>query len=457
MPPIFTEDDTPPAKVVEPVKVQPKEFKGVTVDTKEVRPTTLTTYLEGQSWIVDYYSQVLGADNGTQGLQLDLDAVYQQYRLVRGMELKVNSPLSPSQNDNTKEMSLTGTATVYWVMIPNVGDMFIADLGDGREGLLQVEASRRKTIYNETAHEIDYKVVSLTNEPIYENLKKKTVETLFFSREMLHSGFNPMISEGDLDLTRKLENHFPRLTALYFNDFYSREHNTLIVPNQAKVTYDPYLTKFIMNVLTSSDHPSVRHVSVLNVYNDQNMYEMTLWNCLETMDIQMLPMLTQKMGILPVAWFKTQPLFNSIYYSRVKAVIYPTQSPTNVDAGYAQQMLKSTDPYSAGARRFKELDRLISDTTLVPDTPVDDDSIPLIYPVTQDNYYIFTKAFYQYDETVGKLSVLENQVRRALSGQSLDLSDLDKLCSAALKWNNLERFYYIPILLTLLKVYPRGL
>jgi hypothetical protein len=461
--PIFTDTPDEESDIPDPVKTQPEHYKGVTVDLAENKRSGLTTYLEGQSWAVDYYSRVLNKNSGTGGLQVGLNASYQQYKLIRGFEFKVTSPLDTSQGDSTKEMSLTGSANIYSILVPNEGDMFIADVGDGREGLFQVTSSTRKTIYAETAHEISYKMISYNDHTTAKDLNEKVVETVFFSKDFMRNGLTPLIHSDTVDVIKKLEEHNARLIALYFADFYSREHNTLIVPNQKYPTYDPFLTKFITNLLTNREHPLVRSIKLFNVENDQAMYEMSLWNCLETLDNALLSMVAQEMGIVAVRHFFSQPLFNSIYYSRVNSVIYPLQYQTNVDAGYKEIAPKLSAPLKEGTRRFRELKRSIHETHLIMDTvdgpfkPVEGAPQEEIHPVTADSYYVFTKEFYNYDAIIGKLSVLENMVRTALRREPIDTTALEQLCTSALKWDNIDRFYYVPVLLLMLRIYQRGL
>lgn len=461
--PIFEPDEVVRTPHLDPVKTEPKSYKGVTVDTSITPRSSLTTYLEGQAWAVDYYSRILNDNSSTGGLQVGLNSTYQQYKLIRGFEFKVTSPLSQSQDETSKEMSLVGSANVYSILIPNEGDMFIADVGDGKEGLFQITSSVRKTIYAETAHEINYKMISYMTDIFAKDLEEKVSETLFFNRELMRDGYTPLIHEDSVNLMRKLEIHNARLLGLYFADFFSREHGTLILPNQEVPTYDPYLTKFLTNILSTQDHPAIRHIKLLNVENDQAMYEMTLWNCLEMLDNNLLSMVAQEMGIVPVRHFFSQPMFNSIYYSRVGAVIYPAQYQTNVDAGYTTIANKVAKPLKEGVRRFRELNRTLLETNLVMDTaagpfqPEEGTAQEDILPVTEDSYYVFTEAFYNYDSTEGNLSVLENMVRKALREEPIDTAVLEHLCSEAINWDNIDRFYYIPILFLLLRIYQRGL
>ena len=78
-------------QIEQPPKVQiaAPQYRGVTVDTRYVPQSALLTHLEGSSWTVNYYSQVLGEDNAVEGQNVTREAIYQQYRLIKGFEFKV--------------------------------------------------------------------------------------------------------------------------------------------------------------------------------------------------------------------------------------------------------------------------------------------------------------------------------------------------------------------------------
>lgn len=455
-------DTVRPKVVNEPVKVQPKAYVGATVDTSEVHFDQLTTYIAGQAWTTDYFSLVRGKDDDNRLHERDSHPVFQQYKLIKGFELKVTTPLQSSQMSDTKDMTLKGSASVYGVLIPKEGDIFLADMGDGREGMFGVTSSNRLTHYTSTIHEIEYSLISPVDQELADKLYKfSAVETVVFHKDMLDTGNVPLLSDEDTGFVNNLKEHYGRLINLYFHDFFSRERQTLLVPNQRHVTYDPFIVKYLKTILTPQDHPTIRQMVEFNVQGDLSMYEFTLWNCLESMDHLMLSMSVHQAGIVNVRNFMNRrPTLNSVYYSGVEAVIYPDMSRTDVDSGY---YAPNADPELAklvrGAARFRELDRLINtglemDPTLEIYEANSPTRAPQIKRVTFDDYYVLSKDFYLHKPDM-KLSLLETLTLAALKGDAIDIRTLDYLCTSAIKWDNVERFYYFPILFTLLRVYKR--
>ncbi|MNO21488.1 hypothetical protein D3C76_112620 [compost metagenome] len=449
--------------VVDPVKTQSPAYKGSTVDTSEVRFDQLTTYIAGQSWHVNYLPVIRGRDDDVRPLEPGTHPIFQQYKLVQGFELKVTSPLQPSQVSDTKDMTLKGSANVYGVLIPNVGDLIVGDCGDGQEGLFGVTSSNRLTHYQSTIHEIEYSLICMMTTELADKLYNYSVqETLVFHKDFLDTGNDPLISTEETGLVNNLKEHYERLIALYFHDFFSRDFKTLLVPNQPRITYDPFLLRYLKTILTTDDHPVMRMITEFNVQGDQTMYEFTFWNCLETMDHAMLTMSVHEAGIVDInQFYNGRPTMNSIYYTGVEAVVYPDLAPTNVDAGYRGQCF--SDPVLTnlvrGAARFRELNRLFrEDIDLDPTLEIYEANSPervaQIRRVTVDDYYVLSKDFYLHKPGV-RLSKLEALTMAAMKGEAIDIKTLDFLCTNAMKWDNVERFYYFPILFTLLRVYKR--
>jgi hypothetical protein len=178
------------------------------------------------------------------------------------------------------------------------------------------------------------------------------------------------------------------------------------------------------------------------------------------MDYSLLPMCVHEAGIVEIEHFYSRPLFNSIYWSGVKSVVYPDHDQTNVDAGYNHHDSPALLNVRRGRARFNELDRLIQSHTLALDPTYEiyeampPNASPAIRRVTVDNFYVLSEAFYRHTGNA-ILSKLEVLTLAALKGEAIDIQVLDQLCEGAKYWDNVERFYYFPILFTLLRVYPR--
>lgn len=449
MPLVNPTNSAPPAEAPSAPRITAPAYKGVTVDTRYVPTSNILAYMEGSSWTVNYYSQVLAGDSALMGQNVNLDPAFQQYRLIKGMVLKVTSPLSSSQEAEGGGMVVTGSAVVFPFLIPNVGDMFLADTGDGREGVFQVTHSERRTILKDTAHTIEYQLIAFSAPERINDLASKTIQTLQYVADFLNHGQNPLLYEADYAAAVELVEAYRSIAKRYFKSFTSNEYKTLLVPGQQRSVYDHFLTKAVTSFFTTFDAPELRQVRKMNLDDDATMRATTIWDALAERDASLLKYACRTTGLISAFSFERNPMLEGIYHSGLEYVVYPKDAEVNID--YART------PISKPLSIFT-LDNAAS--PLAGDELPDPGTLPygaapLINPAQVDDYYVFSQAFYENADT-GQ-SKLEKAVRDYLVGNALDNKLLLALCRSYHTWAALERFYYVPVLLMLIKASIRSL
>lgn len=446
MPIVSSPSDGTPPEQPNPPHIAAPQYRGVTVDTRYIPNTALMTHVEGSSWTVNYYSQVLDTDSALAGQNVARNAIYQQYKLIKGFELKVTGPLTTSQDPASKSMSVTGSANVYPFVIPNEGDMFLADIGDGREGIFRVTSSERRAIYKETAHFIEYQLIDYSTDVRRGDLNSKVIQTLQFVRDFLQYGQNPLLEEEDYANIRKLRGHYEDMAHRYFKSFLSNEYKTLLLPGQADTIYDHFLTTAVLAFFTSYDDPAIRQVRKLNVDGDDVMKCTTLWDALRSQDIKLLKHCNRQAGLVSARTFERNPLMEGIYHSGIRYVVYPRDPELSVDYTITPRVkLLEDQKLTDSPSQVRRLADLLSDRRFNGLTRPD---APPIHRVAEDDYYVLSKAFYDDEPTQ---SLLEITVRQFLERKALDNKALLTLCEAYHSWGGLERFYYVPIILILIK------
>ena len=515
---------TGPAEL--PVQIQAPEYKSNVVDTKRQPLSEIMVYVEGSSWTVNYYSQVLGADNSLSDNQPNLSAVNQQYVKTVGLELKVTSELAKTQDTQTSEFSVTGTATIYAGIIPNKGDVFIADIGSGQEGVLTVTNSERKSILTGTCYEITYAISGYNVDERRFDLERKTIKVVHFRRDMIKYGQRPVLIASEVATLEQFEQYIRDFKGQYFSRFFSNEYQTLILPNQRFAVYDPFLTKAVLSLFDTNEHPILRKIKQLNIAGDPAMDCFQFWNCLLTLSDDLHSVLTPEMFIVSSRYFIRSPAFMSVAHSGVRYVIYPKGARADIDAQYVHQCERIGENIIGGQATllgndclvmtlidaFDEatetlmgqdlpptelpegascpvnaqladdpvteplLDTLLDVTEVLEDgtfeTFVEPDPLPevidetidlfdqyenqpIIHSVTIDNNYVFSNAFYE-RSSQGQ-SILEVQTNRALKGEAVDLNAITAICEDVKNWGLLERFYYIPVVIVLIRVAIRSM
>lgn len=439
----------------------PTPYHSAVVDTRFEPLGSLLQYVEGRAWPVDYYQQVLGRDDELSAQQMNVSAAYQQYKLIRNMELKVTSPLSPEQDPETKASILTGVATTYPLFIPNAGDMFLADVGDGRQGIFAIVSSEKKTHLREAYYSISYQLKGYadTLDGTLEDLARKTIMEYHFVKDYLNFGQNPLLLSSDYNMRIAFSKLYEELVDYYMAENFSLKYQTLIVPDQQFVTYDPFIVRFIPNIITQIQHPNVGRIRTPSVDQQLAARYPSIWDALANPNIRLLRNVTHRARLLQTSWFRMQPLLAGIYYTGIARVLFPFDKQTDNDRDYSgvpplvgDMLLRN------GQMRWGSLERLLDDGILdgltyeqLQESLADDrpswEKLPDFLPVVVDDFYVFSERFYLERMASSKL---EHLTLCYLREEPVDKATLLSLAQRCANWGNLERFYYIPVILTLM-------
>lgn len=439
--------------------VASKNYDGPVVDTRYDPEPSLLTHLEGSKVLVDYFSQLLGADQTLAMQNVTRPEEYQQYKRIKNYEFRLQGSVTYEQNQSTKKSIENGSAVIRPFVIPNTGDMFVMDMGDGRPGLYTIKSTTRKSRFKETAFLVDFTLVGELTEEAFSDLKTKTQETYVYYDDFLLYGQNPLLLSEDADLLMVLKKDMRRILADYIGSFSSAEYMTLCVPGQGVPTYDPFIAKGFHYHFDSKDDYRIQNLRVLNVSDNPGYDAMTIWDALRRRDAKILDIAVQKVGFISAQVFTYEPFLDSIRFSGIQYVLAPADPELTVN--YQQQQLKwaptklSYDPVPG---RFNDLARMIESTTMLgfsQQSEAISPDMPTLKPVTVDNYYIFSQAFYR--NTPGDMSVIEYLTQEFLRQRPINLKLLAKLVETQYMWFGLERFYYTPILLILMQAAIRGL
>lgn len=459
---LFTEDAPaapPPPAAVTP-KIQTPKFDGITIDTSYIPSSALLTWVEGSNWTVDYFSQVLGRDSEPTPLALDREPAYQQYKRIKGMHLKVTTPISFNQESPTNVMDVRGSGITYPFLVPSVGDMFIADVGDGRVGLFTITQATRATILRDSVYNIEYAMVGELTQDHLADLERKTILTYFYSQAALVSGCGPFVTSDEQDRAGRLQKLYAEMLSRYLTDFFSKEHSTLLVPDQLQKTYDHFVTTMLIAILDSRLDNRIRRIRELNITAEPIMSQDTLWQAVIRGDAQRLHGVSQKAHLVTTAYFKGRPTLQALGYTGIPRLVFPKDAPTDVDSQYdfedhfrppglplreGRPRRPLPGPYVPQATRNALWFQPTAMLEGVPPWKLPPD----IHPVVIDDYYVLSEAFYTSDKA--RQSKLEMLVWQLLNGEALHLEQLEGCLSRALEWDNLERFYYYPLAFVLLK------
>lgn len=437
--------------VVQPnLKISNTPYAGQVVDSRKVDFDGLATYVPGQKWTVDYFSQVQGRDSAPASFQDGLPAAFGQYRVIRGLELIVGSPLTANQTTDTSGLfDLTGDGTIPSCVTPDNGDFFIAQVGNGKNAIFQVNEPKRLGIYVESNHSASWASIRWVDKALMERINKdRVVQTLYFIKENYHNGVKCLLSLEEVEISRRLGKARSRLINLYFKGFFDDVFETFVFLKDGIPVYDPAVTKFMKGLLETTQHKQVAKITEHGVSHDVFSNQWTLFDALLKRDAELLYSCSQHMAISHISALRQRPWFASIAFSGIKQVVTALDVGFSVNNGMKVPHANlSIDKFGVGQPDMR---------SILPELDLDGseprpDYGSYIHRVVKDDYYVFTKAFYE--DTEG-MSQLEQLALDCLKGKTMDLKMLADIADYAVKFDNLERFYYIPVILALIKLSP---
>jgi hypothetical protein len=304
-----------------------------------------------------------------------------------------------------------------------------------------------------------------------DQINSRVVKTTEYVKDFLTYGQNPIVAESDIVTKTQLETHIRQLLAKWLNRFYSNEYRTILVPGQIKSTYDPFIVKAMLRLHDRNEHPTFARIREINVDGMPLLKEQLIWNTIIDGQNTLVPITAQKLVLISTTVFNSYPIYDGIYHSGIGLVAYPFKIDDTVDGEYVDDSgIPSQSPFTnPDVADYFNLDLLnldldgyhfsldSSEDFLLDSSAADHmlDGVPYIHPANQDDFYVFTEAFYT--EAPTGQSLLELLVQDMITGNAINTTKLNLLCNDVNNWGRLEKFYYTPVLIALLKVALRKL
>lgn len=415
--------------------LQPVANKTIAVDTKVDSLASLITHIAGYKWIVTYFSQYITRDDELATLEVNRPAVYQQYLRINDFEIRVSSPLNMSQNQETNETDYLGNGTVFAGVIPNVGDMFIADIGDGRAGVFKITDTPQLSILRDNTSSVEYKLVGYA-ENYLADLESKTVKTTWYVRDFVDIGKTPLLVASEVQALKEIRQNLLAIPKYYYSMFFNQNRATFLVPDQKYETYDWGIVGYLRRLIPTDVHSEYLNLKVLNC-DDSGRQPKTLLDALLDRDQGIISVMVLKARMLNCRSVTVAPRFSSIRYSGISNLYYPDIAGQSLGSSAITDLQPSKPRYLDD-----EMDGYTTEINSLGGLK------PIIHPATKDDYYILSAAYYT--SNTAEQSWLETLVMQYIANQPLALDKLLIIAKSSYYWNHVEQFYYMPIVIHLL-------
>lgn len=412
------------------------------VDTAVRPPESLVLYMEGMPWVVNYYSQLVDRHDDIREIDTTQNAALQQYRKLIGMELRVTSELATNFDAETGRNDVTGTAVVFG-SIPNTYDYFVTDAGMKGQGLFMITSSTRKTYNNGSVYEVDYILVGYTDAGTamdrFTALEDRSVKEYHFLKDKIQLGQDPLLTtkqHGDVNF---LKEQYRSISRAFLQMFISHHDRLLIVPGTDH-TYDSRAANFVRATF-DGDLPGVLNAHWVSHDRDPFLSLASLYTAILHRDPSVLFLCPPKVVKVSRGQFKQNSFMTSTNCWKVDGYIYPD----------LQSAIQIYPQFSGTPALLSVSNVMQAEASAVCNmvTNYGDRQIPLIKPVHRGSCYVLSQDFYE--QKGSELSLLEILVMDYMAKKPLNTDHLLLLLSHWQQFNLMEKFYYTPILLVLIK------
>lgn len=489
----------------EPITGEPKTYKSVVYDDMHNVPvSSLLAYIDGYPWYVDYYGQITSEHSELKEVDAALPSIYQPYRKINGLELRVSSTLNSSFNQQNNFTEVTGSAVIYPFLVPNKGDYFITDAGQNQMGLFLITSVTRKTFNRDSVYEIDYELKGYLDQvkDQVETLKKSTVREYYFSKDRLIEGLSPILKTKDFHFVRDVKQIYEDIVKYYFSTFFNREYHSLCLPGQRHAIYDHFVNNFLYKIVDVDDILEMQYNVQYGRQQDTYMHQPQFWDVLMEKSYKHIKGVNKEMGMISRSYFAYNTWLSSMRYSCFDYVMYPVNPDTSIQVKrrYPIVRLRGAGKQPSATTSNTNLGTDTSSSVQVYGEPgyydwyeddyyffsrnqcscmcsgcscdgcgmgdgdngiyggyfdrEDQENPPLIHPVLVDRYYVLSEQFYK---DTDKKSQLEILTRDYANGKTIDKDMFLRLANDYHEWPRLEQFYYLPIMMVLAKELQRSM
>lgn len=485
MPRIQIPNITHNAVEVEPeVQITKPTFKHSIVTSEHKPLSAFLGYIEGSNVTVDYYSQVLSGSEALATPELGQEAIYQQYRLVKNLEIKFSGQLSRSTDSATQQMDVNGSGYIYPYLKPNKGDAFLMDMGEGLGGRFTITEVTQEYLQKETVYSINFQLARMISDEDFENMQRKVVDTLYFVKDFMKYGQSPLLVESDFLKLKDSKTTFKTVINNYLDEFFSVRFNTIVPPtNSQRGLIDTFAIRAFLQVFEMRDDSRVNNVQVYNDSEIDQYYSTSIWQALIKPEYFKEKDIWMQAEEARTSLLNVDPIYNSLRYSGFSYFVKPLNPMNNVDdyngwnsrplVGYSS-LGTGVNYYGGGGNAlgtdgerknvcFRRNYYSINHLSLFPYNPRNELSYiedwqcrpPVVeQPVCENtcgdfsNGYIFDDNFWDNPDLRDPFLVI---VKNHLLGHAVDVLEVIEILKARKQWSYRDRFYKVLILLIILK------
>ena len=419
---------------------------------------TLVTRFDGRELKVDYFNKQITIDETIVKFDL-LDPTHLiNFNRIKGLVIHVIDEI-PIEVTDDSEIKGSGIINIDNI-VPTIGDVFIITLDGNIDALMAVNKVHVKSYNNNNVFEVDYSLIKLlTNEGDEDELIAKlsigVIEDNVYDDEHQVNNTTPIIGSDNLQLLHQVIVEHTELNA-YFNNYLSDlDFGHPLGKNEHGYFLDLNIHDFIFKTVELKQ--SVTHHNVTRLEFEERRDTSILDVLLMGYDINRASPYNRVEPYYPISSGETSRLIMMSCYATNRLT---KEAPPIITS---EELTDRESDYMNGLMTFE-----LSDVN---------ESFPKLFGST----YIFSETFYNkkeigYDRTTGfriidgvdsegnptridtgiinynqvPLTKLERNVQIAIDGGKYEISEIISLAETCYTLTDIEKLYFIPIVLLLL-------
>lgn len=411
--------------VKEASNIVTEPLRTTVMDLERIPKQHLLQYVTGSSWSVTMYHVLVGKNDPIKIFDPKVENPTQQLEKIHNLELRVTTPLERSQQQDNRTFTVTGAATVVNSIPPNVGDFFVAELGDGRLGVFNITTSARQSNNKIATYDIEYSMLYELTPQMANTIKACTVREYYYVRERSWWGEDTLLTPQEWNEFLKVERLLLDIEQTYVKRFYDHETQTLRFPEDEYRVYDVFHARFVKAIGLKLPGHDVR----VYPHPPRQVEDIeTFWDAIINQSGTYLEDYNRKCACFSVKTFRVLQLMNTIGWSKFNATLYFTD-----DNKYA------TYPYN-----FPGFEAFIPEAITYRGNQ--GETLPA-FGVPSLTPYILSESFYKGTYT----NVLEWALHLFIKQQPISPQPIILLAEMLRTLPKTAQFYYTPLVYVLLR------
>lgn len=418
--------EKPQDGVVEVSNIVTNPQRTSVMDLTKMQKRHLLQYSEGSPWPGTYYRGIKGLNDPKALFDPKNTNPDQSFERINDQVIRVGSALTWGQDGNSKEFTVSGEGTLVNTIIPNEGDIFVADIGDARKAVFNVTETTRLAYNKLATYRIAYTLLFELTPEMQKTLDACTVRTFFYVGDRAWVSEDTLLTEEEYDTFIKIGDAIELIEGTYTREYYRELVRTITIPKSDWLIYDLFMVDFVRMIGIANDPTQVVGVYPHPPHSYQNYN--TLYTAIINQSPQLLKRAKRKISCLTVKTFKTGQNLNTIRYSNLDGTLF-----------FLDELRQ--DPYLLTFPKVPDVPVIFKDFkgTNLKDVP--------FFTTFSLSPYVLTEAFYE----GGYSSLLEYGLGLYLRREPLRKDIPLALADELYKLDPINAFYITPLVYVLLK------